>query len=303
MGFAMQSFFIGVGAVVADFLPSIMRHWFHVSTESDGANGLPTNVKISFYIGAVAFFTAVLWTVLSTKENPPDNLEEFRRKKAESRGLAHFAREIFDALLHMPITMRRLALVQFFTWLGLFCMWLHFSNAVPVIFGSSDPTSDVFKRGAEWAGNCYGVKDGITFLAAFGLIAAARKMDRRLLHGICLVLGGLGLLAVGFIHGEEQRYFLYGALALGGVAWASILSMPYAILAGALPPERIGVYMGIFNFFIVLPEILAALFFGHLVQKYLHGNLVHAVMAGGVCLFVAAGALLFVPKESAVAPA
>jgi maltose/moltooligosaccharide transporter len=193
--------------------------------------------------------------------------------------------------------MRRLALVQFFTWLGLFCMWLHFSNAVPVIFGSSDPDSDLFKRGAEWAGVCYAVKDAVTFVAAFGLMALAQKMDRRGLHAICLGLGGLGLLAIGFIHGEDQKYLLLGALALGGVAWASILSMPYAILSGALPPGRIGVYMGIFNFFIVLPEILAALFFGGLVKNYLHGNLVHAVMAGGVCLFIAAAALLWVPVE------
>ena len=302
MGFAMQSFFIGVGAVVAGLLPYILRNWFHVSSEADGANGLPTNVKISFYIGAVAFLSAVLWTVFSTKENPPENLEEFRRKKAASRGPAHLLKEITEALAHMPVTMWRLAVVQFFTWLGLFCMWLHFSNAVPVIFGSSDSSSDLFKRGAEWAGVCYALKDAVTFIAAFGLMAVARKMDRRYVHGVCLTLGGVGLLAVGFIHGEEQKYLLLGALALGGVAWASILSMPYAILSGALPTERMGVYMGIFNFFIVLPEILAALFFGNLVKNYLHGNLVHAVMAGGVCMFIAAAAVWFVPKEGAAEP-
>ena len=295
MGFAMQSFFIGVGAVVAGLLPYVLRNWFHVSSEADGANALPTNVKISFYVGAVAFLTAVLWTVISTKENPPEDMEEFKRQKAASRGLRHLLREIPDALAHMPATMRRLAVVQFFTWLGLFCMWLHFSNAVPVIFGSSDPTSDLFKRGAEWAGVCYAVKDGVTFLAAFALMAAARTFDRRLIHGLCLLLGGLGLLAVGFIHGEEQKYLLLGALALGGVAWASILSMPYAILSSALPANRIGIYMGIFNFFIVLPEILAALFFGPLVKNFLHGNLVYAVMAGGLCMFVAAMALWWVP--------
>ncbi len=295
MGFGMQSFFIGIGAFVAGMLPLMLRNWFHVSTEADGANALPTNVKISFYLGAGAFISAVLWTIFTTKEDPPENLEEFRRRKAESRGITHLLKEIPDALVHMPVTMRRLAVVQFFTWLGLFCMWVHFSNAVPVIFGSSDPTTDAFKRGAEWAGWCYAIKDGVTFFAAFGLIAAARKYDRRLIHGICLVIGALGLFAVGLVHGEEQRYFLLGALALGGVAWASILSMPYAILAGALPAERMGVYMGIFNFFIVLPEILASLFFGVLVKNYLHGNLVHAVMAGGVCLFIAAATLFWVP--------
>ena len=286
-GFAMQSFFIGVGAVVAGLLPYILRHGFGVSTEADGANALPTNVKISFYIGAAAFLGAVLWTVFSTKEDPPADLEAFRRNKA-SGGFGQVLREIPDALRHMPVLMRRLAVVQFFTWLGLFCMWLHFSNAVPVLFGSSDPSSDLFKRGAEWAGVCYAVKDGVTFLAAFVLMAAAAKYSRRHIHCLCLTLGGIGLLAVGFLHGEEQKYLLLGALALGGIAWASILSMPYALLAGALPADRMGVYMGIFNFFIVIPEILAALFFGHLVQTYLHGNLVHAVMAGGVCLLVAA---------------
>jgi maltose/moltooligosaccharide transporter len=284
----MQSFFIGVGAVVAGLLPWMLREWFHVSADTGAAGAIPLNVKLSFYIGAIAFFGAVVWTVMTTREYPPEDLEAFRRKKTEHGGFAHLVREIPDALRKMPVTMRRLALVQFFTWLGLFCMWLHFSNAVPAIFGSNDPKSDLFKRGAEWAGVCYAVKDAVTFLAAFALMAAARKCDRRRIHGVCLALGGAGLLAVGFIHGESERHLLLAALALGGIAWASILSMPYAILAGALPAERMGVYMGIFNFFIVLPEILAALTFGPLVKNLLGGNLVYAVMAGGVFMLLAA---------------
>src|SRR6185369_7192224 len=151
------------------------------------------NVKISFYIGAAAFLGAVVWTVLSTKEYPPDDLEAFRRKKAERTGFAHLVKEIPEALAKMPATMKRLALVQFFTWLGLFCMWLHFSSAVAVVFGSKDPTTDLFKRGAEWAGVCYAVKDAVTFLSAFALMAVARKCDRRRIHGVCLALGGVGL--------------------------------------------------------------------------------------------------------------
>ena len=302
MGFSMQSFFIGVGAVIAGMLPYILNHWFHVSSDTSAANAIPTNVKISFYLGAAAFLGAVLWTIFSTNEYPPEDLEAFQRKKFASKGVGHFIGEIFSALAEMPSTMKRLALVQFFTWLGLFCMWLHFSNAVPVVFGSSDPTSPLFKAGAEWAGVCYAVKDAVTFVAAFALMAASRKMARKHIHGICLTLGGVGLLAIGFIHGEEQKYLLLLALALGGVAWASILSMPYAILSGALPPERMGVYMGIFNFFIVLPEILAALTFGPLVKNFLGGNLVYAVMAGGVCMIVAA-LLAQTVKESAPAPA
>jgi maltose/moltooligosaccharide transporter len=300
-GFAMQSFFIGVGAFVAGMLPYLLRNWFGVSTDAGGSSAVPVNVRISFYIGAAAFLGAVLWTVISTPENPPADLEAFRRKQRETRGVGHLLREIADALIHMPKTMRRLALVQFFTWMGLFCMWLHFSNAVPVIFGSSDPTTDVFKRGAEWAGTSYAIKDGVTFLAAFVLIAAANRVDRRRLHAVCLTLGAIGLLAVGSVHGEGQRHLLWGAMVLGGIAWASILSMPYAILAGALPPGRMGIYMGIFNFFIVLPEILASLFFGGLVKTYLHGNIVQAVMAGGVFMLIAAALVLLVPKETEAA--
>ena len=301
-GFAMQSFFIGVGAVIAGMLPWMLRNWFHVSSDTSLGNAIPPNVRISFYVGAAAFLCAVLWTIFTTKEYPPEDMEEFRRKKSERSDLAHLLHEIPSALREMPGTMKRLALVQFFTWLGLFCMWLHFSNAVPVVFGSSDPNSDMFKRGAEWAGVCYATKDAVTFLAAFALMALARKLDRRRIHGICLALGGIGLLAVGFIHGEEQKNLLLIALAMGGVAWASILSMPYAILAGALPPERMGVYMGIFNLFIVLPEILAALTFGPLVKNYLGGNLVHAVMAGGVFMLIAALLAQWVESSSATQP-
>ena len=298
-GFAMQSFFIGVGAVVAGMLPYLLKNWFHVSSETGLGNAIPLNVRISFYAGAAAFLGAVLWTIFSTSEYPPDDPAAFRRRKSASAGFGHFAGEILGALREMPRTMRRLALVQFFTWLGLFCMWLHFSNAVPVLFGASDKDSPLFKAGAEWAGVCYALKDAVTFVAAFALMAAARKLDRRRVHGICLALGGIGLLSVGFIHGEAQKSLLLIALGLGGIAWASILSMPYAILAGALPSERMGVYMGIFNFFIVLPEILAALTFGPLVKNLLHGNLVHAVMAGGVFLLTAAVLAQWVTPSSA----
>jgi maltose/moltooligosaccharide transporter len=299
-GFAMQSFFIGVGAVIAGVLPWTLHNWFHVSSDTGVGNAIPPNIKIAFYIGALAFLSAVLWTIFTTREYPPDDLEGFRRNKDASKGFVHFLGEIFTALREMPRAMKQLALVQFFTWLGLFCMWLHFSNAVPVLFGSSDPATTTFKRGVEWAGVCSAVKDGVTFVAAFALMALSRKMARRRIHGICLTLGGLGLLSVGFIQGEEHKNYLLIALALGGVAWASILSMPYAILAGALPPARMGVYMGIFNFFIVLPEIIAALTFGPLVKNFLGGNLVHAVMAGGVFMLIAALLAQFVDEKPAV---
>ena len=300
-GFAMQSFFIGVGAVVADMLPWVLKNWFNVSDDTGTGNAIPLNVRIAFYLGAAAFLGAVLWTVLSSKEYPPEDLALFRQRKTQTQGLSHFIGEILDSLVKMPVTMQRLALVQFFTWMGLFCMWLHFSNAVPVIFGASDEKSPIFKAGAEWAGVCYAVKDAVTFVAAFALMAASRKMDRRHIHGVCLALCAVGLLSIGLVHGESQKGWLLVALALGGIGWASILSMPYAMLAGALPAERMGVYMGIFNFFIVLPEIIAALTFGPLVKNLLGGNLVYAVMVGGGFMLLAAILTQWVKESPAVA--
>ncbi len=300
-GFTMQSFFIGAGAVIAGVLPWFLKHAFGITSDTTSAGVIPPNVRIAFYVGAVAFLGAVLWTVLTSKEYPPENMEEFRAAKAKSGGFAHLAREIPDALRQMPRTMKYLAVVQFFTWLGLFCMWLHFSNAVPLIFGATNTDSPLFKAGAEWAGVCYATKDFVTFIAAFGLMAVVSRLDRRKVHASCLALGAIGLIAVGFIHGEDQKGLLLGALALGGIAWASILSMPYAMLAGALPPQRMGVYMGIFNFFIVLPEIIAALTFGPLVKNYLGGNLVYAVMAGGFFMGLAAFLTLFVPRSHGTA--
>jgi maltose/moltooligosaccharide transporter len=294
-GFTMQSFFIGAGAVIAGLLPWFLKHGFGITSETGAGNLIPPNVKVSFYVGAAAFLGAVLWTIFTSKEYPPQDLAAFRREKSQRGGFAYLLHEIPDAIRNMPRTMRWLAVVQFFTWMALFCMWLHFSNAVPVVFGATDSNSPLFKSGAEWAGVCYAAKDFVTFLAAFGLMAIAVKFDRRRIHSICLVLGAIGLLAIGFIHGESQKHLLLIALGLGGIAWASILSMPYAMLAGSLPPKRMGVYMGIFNFFIVLPEIIAALTFGPLVKNYLGGNLVYAVTAGGVFMLLAAIITLFVP--------
>src|SRR3984893_17598330 len=175
-GFTMQSFFIGAGAVIAGLLPWLLRHGFGVSSDTSAGNAIPPNVRLAFYIGAGAFLGAVLWTVFTSREYQPEDLAEVRRKKSERGGFAYLIREIPDALRNMPRTMQWLALVQFFTWLGLFCMWLHFSNAVPVLFGSSDPATTTFKRGVEWAGVCSAVKDGVTFVAAFALMALSRKM-------------------------------------------------------------------------------------------------------------------------------
>jgi len=287
-GFAMQSLFIGLGAVVAGALPWMLSNWFGVKADP-AATGVPVTVRLAFYVGAAVFFGAVLWTVCSSREYPPEDLAAFERMKAGHGGFGATLREIGSALQGMPPTMKQLAAVQLFTWLGLFCMWLYFTPTVARhVFGASDPQSDLYKRGNEWAGICYALKDFVTFAFAFALVALAKRFDRRHIHGAALVCGGLGLIGVAFVHGESNKHWLLVCLGLGGIAWASILSMPYAILSGALPVTRIGVYMGIFNFFIVIPEIIASLVFDGLMKSVFGGQQFRAVVTGGVCLLVAA---------------
>jgi maltose/moltooligosaccharide transporter len=296
-GFAMQSFFIGVGAVVASAMPWMMTNWLHV--QRGVGNAIPLSVRYSFYIGAAAFFTCVIWTIVTTKEYPPENLEAFRRQKATSPGMLHGAREIGAAILAMPRTMRRLALVQFATWMGLFCMWLYFAPAVAhSVFGAPDANSPLYQQGAEWASLCFSLYSLVAFLVAFLLPVLARSIGTRGTHALCLLCGAAGLLSVGVIH---QPRLLLVSMAGVGIAWASTVSMPYVILSGAVPAERTGVYMGIFNFFITLPEICASLGLGWVLVHWLHGNSLTVVLLGGVSLIVAAILMRQVPAQEATA--
>jgi len=284
-GFAMQSVFIGLGAVVASALPWLLTNFFHVETGTTGAHTIPRTVKLSFYIGAAAFFCAVLWTVISTREYPPEDMEKFRRMKTAQTGILANLSEIFRSMAGMPQTMRRLAWVQIFTWLGLFCMWLYFPVAVARnVFGAPDETSPVYTRGVEWAGICFSMYSAVCFLFSFLLPALARLCGRKTAHSICLLCGAAGLISVAFIH---DKNLLLLSMTGVGIAWSSILAMPYAILAGSLPAEKTGVYMGIFNFFIVIPEILASLALGWIMINVLGNDRLAAVVAGGAFLVVA----------------
>ncbi len=286
-GFAMQSLFIGLGAVVASALPWMLTNWFHVNGAAGGSHAIPFTVRLSFYIGAAAFFGAVLWTIATTKEYPPEDLEQFRRAKSESAGVANNAREIISAIREMPQTMRQLAWVQLLTWLGLFCMWLYFPVAVARnVFGAPDQNSPIYTRGVEWAGICFGVYSAVCFVFSFLLPRLALALGRKNAHSLCLCCGAIGLLSVLLIH---DRFVLLLTMVGVGIAWASTLAIPYAVLAGSLPAEKTGVYMGVFNFFIVIPEILASLFFGWVMNHLLNNNRLAAVVAGGVFMLIAAG--------------
>jgi maltose/moltooligosaccharide transporter len=296
-GFAMQSLMIGLGAVIASALPWLLTNVFHVGMAAGHA--VPWSVRLAFYIGSPVFFACVLWTVLTTKEYPPENMQEFLRAKQESSGLLHNVHEIFAAIGAMPPTMRQLCAVQFCTWLGLFCMWLYFTPAVARnVFGAPDTASPLYKEGEEWSGLCFSVYSAVCFLWSFALPAAARGLGRKWTHALCLLCGAAGLFSVAVIH---NKWMLWLSMTGVGIAWASILAMPYTILAGCLPEKKIGIYMGVFNFAIVLPEITASLFFGWVMSQLLNNNRLYAVIAGGG--FLALAALLMYRVEDVTAPA
>ncbi len=293
-GFTMQSFFIGLGAVIASALPWLLAKAGIADSSSDT---IPLTVKYSFYLGAIAFLGAVFYTIFTTKEYPPADVEAFRREQQSSSlgtSLAKGFSEIVHNIFHMPPTMKQLALVQFFTWPGLFLMWFYFGDAVAThIFKAPDPQSPLYKEGAAWGGLMFAVYSAVTFLFAFVLEKIAQNIGKKRTHALCLFCGAVGLFSVGFVGSANGLIF---SMIGVGIAWASILSMPYAMLAPALPKDKTGVFMGIFNFFIVIPEIIAALAFGFVMKNILNGNSLSAVMLGGALLVIAAVLTLLVKE-------
>jgi maltose/moltooligosaccharide transporter len=223
-------------------------------------------------------------------------MAEFERQKREHVGVVAVVGEIYHAIREMPRTMKELAVVQLLTWLGLFCMWLFFVPATARhVFGAIDPKSALYTQGMEWGGFTFAFYSITCFIVALALPKIAAATSRKWVHAVSLVLGGLSLLSVYLIH---NQYVLLLTMVGVGIAWASILSMPYAILSAALPAKRMGVYMGVFNFFIVIPEITAALFFGPIIRAVFGVNNANAplymVMVGGAIMLLTAACVGFV---------
>jgi maltose/moltooligosaccharide transporter len=354
-GFAMQSFFIGTGAVIASLLPYVFTNWFGI--ENTAAEGvIPPSIKWSFYVGAAVFIGTVLWTVFRSKEYSPKELASFvdesKNEATDDKrnavipastflrsgiiwtlagialaaiiffgklekelyilglGLAVYGvlqilaglsirsgknnglTEILVDLRKMPKTMGQLSIVQFFTWLALFSMWIYTTAAVTShIYGTDDPTSLKYNDGADWVGVMFAVYNGIAALFAFALPILAKFTSRKITHAIALVIGGIGLCSIILI--KDPNLLVLPFIGIG-IAWASILSMPYAILTGSLPQNKMGTYMGIFNFFIVIPQILAATILGFLTTHVFGGKAIYALIFGGISMFIAAISVLFV---------
>ena len=294
-GFAMQSLMIGLGGSIASALPWILSNIFGVSRESSSGQ-IPDSVKFAFYIGGAMFLLSVLYTIFSTKEYPPADVGFKDKVKESNKGFGGGIREILHAIKNMPSKMKQLALVQFFTWPGLFLMWFYYSTAVARnVFGAASETDPVYTKGVEFAGLTLASYNIVAFLFALAIPVIAFRLGRKLTHSVCLICGAIGLISVGFV---TNPYMLYACMIGVGIAWSSILSMPYAMLAGSLPEEKIGLYMGIFNFFIVLPEIIASFCFGWIMIHLLDNNRMLAVQIGGVLMIVAAALCYFVVKET-----
>jgi len=355
LGFAMQSFFIGIGAVVGSALPYVFTNWFHIqNTAPEGI--IPPSVKWSFYVGGIVFLLAVIWTVIKSKEYSPEELEAFENSKKESSKsneaqsevgctekrqfniglvltvigliLSYLVHDINTSsknshkelyilsvgilvtgvlfaivsqlrkknvrngftiiitdLLNMPKTMKQLAWVQFFSWFALFAMWIYTTKAVTGhVFGTSDTTSKLYNDAADWVSVMFTVYNGVAAAVAFLLPVLARKTSNKFTHMLALVSGGLGLISIYFL---SDKVGLLLAMIGVGIAWASILSIPYAMLSGALPSSKMGYYMGVFNFFIVIPQIVAGTILGFLVNTFFNDEPIYALIIGGLSMILA----------------
>jgi maltose/moltooligosaccharide transporter len=361
-GFAMQSFFIGTGAVVASILPWLLTTRFGVSNEAP-AHVIPASVRLSFYIGAAVFFAAMLWTVFRSKEYAPEEMASFEENQAregfarERRTAEEYALNgrrqirlgaillvvgallsawlatqalyqviilsagigvagmllmaggllqrggrydngfvtILNDFLDMPRTMKQLAWAQFFSWFALFAMWIYTTAAVTShVYHTVDTTSALYNEGANWVGVGFAAYNGVAALVAFAIPPLARWSSPKIAHVIFLLCGAAGLLSIYFI--SDPRYLL-GSMVGVGIAWASILAMPYAILTGSLPPSKLGYYMGVFNFFIVIPQIVAAALLGFFVGRFFGGEAIYALLIGGASLVLAAALMLRVQDQ------
>ena len=294
LGFSVQTALIGFGAVIGSWLPYVLTNWFGVSNRNE-EGGVPMHLILSFVIGAVILVGSILVSIFTTKEYSPEELAQFedemthqKTKVADTNPKESSLLDIFDDFKKMPTTMRQLSWVQFFSWFGLFGMWVFTTPAIAHhIYGLpiTDSKSEAYQNAGDWVGVLFGIYNLVSAFYAFALPYIAKRFGRKLTHSISLIIGGLGLISIYFV--PNENWLILSMIAVG-IAWASILSMPYAILAGSISPLKMGVYMGIFNFFIVIPQIINALIGGPLVKYVYNDNAIFALVTSGVSFLIAA---------------
>lgn len=299
IGFSLQTCLIGVGAIIGSLLPAVLAEWFHVS--SVAPKGIvPNNLLYSFYVGGIVLVACILWTIIKTKEYPPEVYSTFHADDVvmtkDKSGLAEF----FSDLVNMPKTMKQLGVVQFFSWFALFSMWVFTTPAVadyiyhvPV----KDTTSQSFNDASNWVGKMFGVYNGVSAVYALSLPWIIKRINRKRTHAFSLTMGGIGLISVFFI--QNHNLLLLSMVGVG-LAWGSILAMPYAILASSIPSKKIGVYMGLFNFFITFPQIVNSLTGSLIVEHLFHGHAIYGLVMAGVFMLLAAISVLFVEDSKKI---
>lgn len=296
LGFSVQTALIGFGAVVGSWLPYALTNWFGVSNETS-AGVVPANLIWSFIIGAAVLIISILVTVTTTKEYSPEEMASFDNETVEESEEENSSLlDIFDDFKKMPATMRQLSWVQFFSWFGLFGMWVFATPAIAQhIYGlpHTDSSSSVYQDAGDWVGILFGIYNLVSAFYAFALPYIAKKIGRKKTHSISLIIGGLGLLSIYIM--PDKNWLIVSMIGVG-IAWASILAMPYAILAGSISAKKMGVYMGIFNFFIVIPQIINALIGGPLVKYAYNNEAIFALLISGFSFLIAA-ALVYKVKD------
>ncbi|MBP9195875.1 MAG: MFS transporter [Saprospiraceae bacterium] len=299
-GFAAQTVLIGVGAVIGSWLPYMLAEWFGVSKIAAN-DEVPFNLVLSFIIGAVVLLGSIFWTLFTTKEYDPDTMKAFDAEASTVSSQTNFISTLYYDISNMPRTMRQLGWVQFFSWFGLFGMWVYSTPAIAQhIYGlaPSDTHSVEYNDAGNWVGIIFGVYNLVSAIYAFLLLPImAKKWGRKTTHIVSLIAGGIGLISVFFAPNKE---FLIISMVGVGMAWASILAMPYAILAGSLPASKMGIYMGIFNLFITIPQIINALIGGPMIKLLYNDKAVITLIVSGLCFFLAALATHFVQDSDEV---
>ena len=297
-GFVVQTLIIGIGTWVASNLPWLMTKLGVPNTAPEGV--VPDSVRYAFAVGSLVLFTSILYTILKTEEYPPEDLEKFEAEKAKTRGILTGFKEVTRSIAGMPTVMKQLGVVQFFSWFAFFTMWSFATPAITEhVFGATDPSSAAYNNAADSVGNYLGTYGLVSMFAALilSLFTSKYLINRKLLHLASLIAGGLGFILIYFI---TEPWMLHICFALVGIAWASILSMPYAMLSSSVDPNKMGIYMGIFNMFIVIPQIIAAIGGVNFLYKLLFGEaVINTMLLAGTLLILAGLSNLLITDRKA----
>jgi maltose/moltooligosaccharide transporter len=282
LGFSVQTLLIGIGAIIGSWLPYILGNWMGVSKNAGTEGLIPDNVTYSFYVGAFVLMATMLWTVFSTSEYPPEKSTDSVTDEKRGKFI-------------IPPIMIKLLLVQFFSWFALFSMWVYTTPAVALKFyGTSDANSGVFQNAGDWVGILFGIYNGVSAIVALMLPVVAKRLSKKTTHAMALAIGGLSLLS--FLVFNDPHLLIIPMIGIG-IAWGSILAMPYAMLASSIPPKQMGMYMGLFNMSITIPQIVSGILGGFILKYFFADNPILCLVMAGASMLLGALSAMFIKEK------